>query len=99
MGVWSLFGLLLMAEDKDQAIMQEHLEHQTRISEKTLREVALIGGFLGIMAGAKIFHRKTSKPSFWPLVVLSIFIWAYFLYLMASGDLLAVVRNLRLGIF
>jgi len=94
MGAWSLVGFLLMGEDKDQAVMQELSEHKERISERSLHEVALIGGFLGIIIGAKTFHHKISKPSFWPPVLLSIFIWMFFLYSLVSGTLFAAARYL-----
>jgi uncharacterized membrane protein YsdA (DUF1294 family) len=63
-----------MAEDKSQAQRQEKLAKRERISEKTLHEVALLGGFPGIIMGAWTFSHKVSKPSFWPPVVLSIII-------------------------
>jgi len=79
-------GLIVMGEDKDQAVLQEGLEHKQRISERTLHEVALIGGFLGIIAGAEVFHHKTSKPSFWTSVVLSVILWAVLLYYIFPGN-------------
>jgi uncharacterized membrane protein YsdA (DUF1294 family) len=87
LGGWSLVGLILMGEDKDQAVMQEHADLKERIGERTLHEVALIGGFLGIIIGAKIFHHKTSKRSFWPPVATSIFVWILLLYLVVGGNL------------
>jgi uncharacterized membrane protein YsdA (DUF1294 family) len=90
LGGWSLIGLILMGEDKDQAVMQEHLELKERISERTLHEVALVGGFLGIIIGAKMFHHKTSKSSFWPPVAISIMIWAILLFALARENLLPI---------
>jgi uncharacterized membrane protein YsdA (DUF1294 family) len=76
-----------MAEDKSQAQRQEKPAKRERISEKTLHEVALLGGFPGITMGAWMFNHKVSKQSFWPPVVLSIIIWMVFLALLASGAL------------
>jgi len=85
---WSLIGLLLMGEDKDQAGMQDQLEHRERISEKTLHQVALIGGFFGIIIGARIFHHKTSKSSFWPPIGVSLVLWAILLFIVVKENLL-----------
>jgi uncharacterized membrane protein YsdA (DUF1294 family) len=79
-----------MGEDKDQAVMQEELEHKERISESTLHEVALIGGFPGIIAGAKVFGHKTSKVSFWPPVGASVVLWAVLLFYLAQTGLLPI---------
>lgn len=72
---WTLIGVALMGEDKDQASMRDGSNHLERITERTLHEVALIGGFLGIIIGAKLFRHKVSKTSFWPLVILAIPVW------------------------
>ena len=64
-----------MAEDKDQAIMQREMRHNERISERTLHEVALVGGFPGIILAAKVFHHKTLKTGFWGPVAAAVFLW------------------------
>lgn len=83
MGAWSLIGLAVMLEDKLQAVGQH-----TRISERILHEVALLGGFPGIVIGAKVFHHKTSKPSFWPPVGASIILWTVVLAYLALNGLI-----------
>ncbi len=93
-GGWSLVGFLLMAEDKDQAQTQEGLAKRERISERTLYEVAVLGGFLGILAGASVFHHKTSKESFWGPVFLSAILWAVFLAVLTNGTLSGSLRGL-----
>jgi uncharacterized membrane protein YsdA (DUF1294 family) len=52
-----------------------------RISERSLWATALIGGFVGIIAGALTFHHKTSKGSFWPPVVVAVVLWLLLLFL------------------
>ncbi|MDA4134118.1 MAG: DUF1294 domain-containing protein [Thaumarchaeota archaeon] len=59
-----------------------------RISERSLWAAALIGGFLGIVAGALAFHHKTSKASFWPPVVLAVTLWALVLFFVRGGGAL-----------
>lgn len=91
-GGWSFVGFILMGEDKDQAMTQEHLRHKERISERTLHEAALAGGFLGIIIGAKVFHHKVSKPSFWPPVIIALVLWAALSYYVIFGNLSAIIR-------
>jgi uncharacterized membrane protein YsdA (DUF1294 family) len=69
-GAWSLIAVILMGFDKSQA-----MGHQDRISERTLHEAALMGGFPGIIFGAYAFHHKTSKRSFWPPVAAAVVVW------------------------
>lgn len=71
---WSGFGLLgfaAMGVDKAAA----HLRWGDRISERSLWVIGLVGGFLGIIAGALVFHHKTSKGEFWPPIVGAVAIW------------------------
>ena len=56
-----------------------------RVSERTLWLAALAGGFGGIIAGAKVFHHKTSKGEFWPPVGLALVLWATLLFLVLAG--------------
>jgi uncharacterized membrane protein YsdA (DUF1294 family) len=77
--VWSLFGFVLMFEDKDQAVMQREMRHSERISERTFHEVALVGGFPGMILAAKVFHHKTLKKTFWGPVAVAIFLWGILL--------------------
>jgi uncharacterized membrane protein YsdA (DUF1294 family) len=50
-----------------------------RLSERLLAVVAVLGGFLGVIAGGVFVHHKTSKPEFWVPVAFAVFIWAVFL--------------------
>jgi uncharacterized membrane protein YsdA (DUF1294 family) len=81
-----------MGEDKHQAQKQGNLVHQERISERTLHEVALIGGFIGIILGARVFNHKTSKPSFWPPVDASIVFWTIFLCILFKYGFLCLTN-------
>jgi len=55
-----------------------------RISERSFVFVALIGGFLGVIAGAMVFHHKTAKASFWPGIVAATIVWVVGLYALAG---------------
>lgn len=70
-------GLLLMGLDKLFAVAK----WGSRVSERLLWTVALVGGFWGIILGALIFNHKTSKRSFWPPVVLGTALWVSLLML------------------
>lgn len=83
--IWGFLGTALMGEDKHLAVTQNGKQHPTRISERTLHEVALIGGFIGIIVGAELFHHKTSKTAFWWPIVLSITLWLALLSLIWGG--------------
>ncbi len=85
---WSVFGFIMMGEDKHLATSQEGVRHPSRISEWRLHEIALAGGFFGIILGAKAFHHKTKKSSFWGAVVVTILIWMLLLYFLVSEGLL-----------
>lgn len=52
-----LFGLYGL--DKAQAIAEGR-----RIPEKTMHQLALLGGFPGGLLGRTVFHHKTRKPAF-----------------------------------
>ena len=67
-----------MGEDKNQAITESE-----RIRERTLHELALIGGFLGIIIGGCLFHHKTRKTRFWLPVALSVGVWGALFFLVA----------------
>jgi len=65
-------GVLIMSWDKHCAIKK-----RTRISEKTLLGITIIGGALGILCGMVLFHHKLSKPKFYltvPIVCLLYFL-------------------------
>ena len=87
-GAWSIAGFAAMGIDKGLARLQQRELHPRRIREKTLHELALVGGFPGVVLGGVIFSHKTSKPSFWPPVGASLALWA-----------LALACLLRLGFF
>ena len=55
----NLFGFFLMGEDKRRAERK-----LMRISEFSLFMAALLGGSLGKMIGARVFHHKTRHPKF-----------------------------------
>ncbi len=71
----SLVGLVAMGVDKSRAI-----NYQRRIPEMALLTESAIGGFPGVVAGAFIFHHKTSKPSFMLIALASIVPWILVLY-------------------
>ena len=77
-----------MGEDKNQALSAGSPKNQDRISERTLHELALIGGFAGIIIGAEVFNHKTSKSAFWPPVGASIAFWVIFLVELVDEGLL-----------
>jgi uncharacterized membrane protein YsdA (DUF1294 family) len=89
-GGWSLLGFLIMGEDKDLAKSQKDSLLPERISERTLHELALIGGFAGIVLGSKVFHHKTAKPAFWPPVGAAIVLWIVLLVWLLQDGLLQV---------
>jgi uncharacterized membrane protein YsdA (DUF1294 family) len=66
----SLFGFAAMGVDKMLAVGR-----RSRVSERTLWGTALLGGFLGIIAGGLVFHHKTSKPGFWAPVGVAAVLW------------------------
>jgi len=70
MGPVSVFGFAAMGVDKLLAA-----ERLSRLSERTLWLTALVGGFLGIIAGGIVFHHKTSKPEFWAPVFVATVLW------------------------
>jgi len=79
-GVWALLlgwlaavglaGFALMGFDKRRA-----QRGGRRVPERTFYELALIGGALGIVAGAFAFHHKTSKASFFGVVIILAICW------------------------
>ena len=76
-----LIGFFAMGADKLMATSN----WSDRISEKTLWLTALSGGFVGIFAGAQIFHHKTSKTEFWVPVVFAMMLWVLLLCLRLLG--------------
>ncbi|MGA2200226.1 MAG: DUF1294 domain-containing protein [Nitrososphaerales archaeon] len=56
-----------------------------RVSERTLWLAAIVGGFVGIIAGALTFHHKTSKGEFWPPVLLALILWMSLLFLVLAA--------------
>ncbi len=55
----NIFGFILMGSDKKRAERKI-----LRISEFTLFLAAILGGSLGEIIGAKVFHHKTRHPKF-----------------------------------
>jgi uncharacterized membrane protein YsdA (DUF1294 family) len=70
MGLAGIGSTLMMGLDKLLAKM-----HAWRISERSFFLAAMIGGVVGIIVGAFLFHHKTSKSSFWPAIVLAGVVW------------------------
>jgi uncharacterized membrane protein YsdA (DUF1294 family) len=70
MGLVGIGSTLMMGLDKLLAKM-----HAWRISERSFFFAALIGGVWGIIIGAFIFHHKTSKASFWPVILFAVAFW------------------------
>jgi uncharacterized membrane protein YsdA (DUF1294 family) len=79
----SVFGFAAMGVDKLLAVGR-----RSRVSERTLWLTSLAGGFLGVFAGAVVFHHKTSKPEFWGPVVVAVVLWAVVLVLLTKPQLL-----------
>jgi len=63
--ILGLLGFTLMGFDKRRARTRGR-----RVPERTFYELALVGGALGIVAGAFVFHHKTAKPSFFLVVII-----------------------------
>jgi len=80
MAPFSLFGFAAMGVDKMLAAGR-----RSRISERALWLTALLGGFLGVIVGAFVFHHKTSKAKFWAPVVVSAILWAVLVVLLARA--------------
>ena len=76
--VLNIVGFILIGYDKFLA-----KNHKSRISEKTLLTVVLIGGTIGSGLAMLIFRHKTAKKSylskFWSVTVLQILIGLYYL--------------------
>jgi uncharacterized membrane protein YsdA (DUF1294 family) len=70
-GLATLSGFIAMGLDKLLAAGR-----RSRVSERTLWLICLIGGFAGIVLGGYVFRHKTSKMEFWGLVIASAIIWA-----------------------
>ncbi|MDG6967521.1 MAG: DUF1294 domain-containing protein [Nitrososphaerota archaeon] len=70
LGSLTLVGFATMGVDKLLAV-----GGRGRIRERTLWLTALLGGFLGIIAGGMVFHHKTSKTAFWPPVAVCTVLW------------------------
>ncbi len=65
----NIIGFIVCAADKRAAI-----KHRSRVSERTLFALALLGGALGVWFAMLIFHHKTRKLRFMlfmPLVALA----------------------------
>jgi uncharacterized membrane protein YsdA (DUF1294 family) len=74
-------GMVLMYRDKKRAIKGEW-----RIKEKTLFNIALLGGSVGILLGGKRFRHKTHHKSFKygiPVIItfqIALFIFAFYFF-------------------
>lgn len=74
----TLVGFAEMGVDKLLAVGR-----RSRISERMLWATALLGGVLGIVVGALVFHHKTSKAEFWAPVVVAALLWGALAILLA----------------
>lgn len=70
LGLVTIVGFAAMGIDKLLASGR-----RSRVRERTLWFMALLGGFLGIFLGGVVFHHKTSKATFWVPVVVSAIVW------------------------
>jgi len=70
-GLLTLAGFLVMGVDKLLA-----KGGFSRIRERTIWLLSLVGGFVGVILGGLVFHHKTSKPGFWGPVAASALVWA-----------------------
>jgi uncharacterized membrane protein YsdA (DUF1294 family) len=68
--VLGLTGFALMGFDKRRA-----RTGGWRVPERTFYELSLIGGALGVVAGAFVFHHKTSKALFFGVVIVLAICW------------------------
>ena len=57
--IMNLIGFVIMGYDKRKAI-----NHQWRISEKTIFILGFLGGCIGILLGMNLFHHKTKHKKF-----------------------------------
>ena len=73
-------GICAMGGDKLLAVIG-----WDRISERTLHIIALLGGFWGIILGAFLFRHKTSKPEFWPPVIIAAALWVALFFAFLFG--------------
>ncbi|WP_212567934.1 DUF1294 domain-containing protein [Bacillus alkalicellulosilyticus] len=55
----NVVALAIMGYDKQCAKLRK-----SRVSERTLFSLAMIGGSIGILLGMRVFRHKTKKPSF-----------------------------------
>jgi uncharacterized membrane protein YsdA (DUF1294 family) len=55
----NIVGMAIMAIDKNKA-----KRHKSRISERTLFVIALIGGSIGVKFGMELFRHKTQHKKF-----------------------------------
>jgi len=78
-----VLGFAAMGIDKLLAVGR-----RSRIRERTLWLVAILGGFPGIFIGGYLFHHKTSKAEFWAPVVISAVLWAGVQVLLTRPQLL-----------
>lgn len=70
LGLMSLIAFGAMGVDKLLAVW-----NRSRVRERTLWLLALLGGFLGVFVGGLVFHHKTSKPEFWVPVAFAAGLW------------------------
>lgn len=76
----NLTAFYCMYADKQKAI-----NHEYRISEATLFNLAFLGGVIGYFFGMFKFHHKTKKTKFYVYGVIAMFIHLYIIYLLTRG--------------
>ncbi|ASK63005.1 hypothetical protein CFK37_13055 [Virgibacillus phasianinus] len=77
----NIIAFILMGTDKKRAI-----NHQWRISEKTLFVTTIIGGSVGAIAGMRFFRHKTKHPLFtigMPAILIIQVVAAYLIFNMS----------------
>ena len=65
------FAFVLMSYDK----LAAKVTTKRRMRERNFWLVAALGGFVGIVFGALVFHRKVAKLSFWIPMIATVLIW------------------------
>ena len=73
LSIINTIAFLCMAIDKQQA-----RKRRNRLSEYFFTLLSMLGGFVGIITGALIYHHKTRKRSFQLKILLGIIIFSIF---------------------
>jgi len=74
LGITSMIDFVMIGVDKDHAMYGGW-----RMPEKRMLSIAFIGGWAGLTAGMFVFHNKTEKITFIPVVFGIDGLWLYLL--------------------